>query len=152
MASSTEGIVLKGPEEWETWNLAFRTEAAANDFLKVVDGTEKMLAAPVKPAYKDYEKRLVDPTLAGAAAGTRSQSTASTDTIPTTQERVDPVNKPESVGHMTPKSQKSYQDAWNQFQHEFKVISEQKAGNRALVNWVRKTVIAAFVFDVLFPR
>ncbi|KAL2018594.1 hypothetical protein VTK56DRAFT_564 [Thermocarpiscus australiensis] len=115
MATVNEDVKLTGPDNWKAWNERFRSEAATRDLWQVIDpkssSVGKFKTAPIKPAIKDYPKRL-DRADAPPAQSTRAGSATSSITVGESQaltlgppvEEIDRRNTPRNTSHLHSRS------------------------------------------------
>ncbi|EAQ89404.1 predicted protein [Chaetomium globosum CBS 148.51] len=151
MATVNVDVKLTGPDNWKSWNERFRSEATTRDLWELIDpkGTSKgqFKTAPIKPAIKDYPKRL-DRADAPPAQSTRAGSVSSSVTVGESQalaigppvEEIDRRNPPRNTSEMTALGRDAYRTDLSAYHFEWQLYEAERQNLNRLTAWIRQTV------------
>ena len=104
--ASSETVFLQGPEDWEVWNIQFKSKAISTKIWKLISPKEReggqseidpFAEEPTKPKFEDYDKKLTRETRSTSS----STATATAQNQLSTFEEVDHVGKPKSTAEIT---------------------------------------------------
>jgi len=125
MSSELNRASLRGPEEWEDWELRFKTQAIDLQLWDHITDNEELLIRPVRPQLASYEKQAQP-----RPRGRRSQTE-------------DPEEEP-LPSELTEQGRAGYQvdmQLYIQYEKEFK---EQNRSVQQLRKWVMESVAPHF--------
>jgi hypothetical protein len=157
MATISEDVKLTGPDNWKAWNERFKSEAVTRDLWELIDpkSTSKgqFKTAPIKPAIKDYPKRLdradappAQSTRAGSATSSATAGESQALTIGPTAEEVDRRNPPRNTSEMTTLGRDAYKTDLSEYHFEWRLYEAERQNLNRLTAWIRQTV-ASQLYD-----
>lgn len=132
--SNANNVFLKGPEDWEDWDLKFQAQAVSKRLWDQIKHSKPFLKDPKEPIIADY--RLASQQASTQSTSTRraaSQSTAASQATPATAEEV-------TFADLQSNEKADFNFAWTMYQAQKKDYNTQIEAIDKMRDWVTKTV------------
>ena len=135
-ATNDAKVILRRPQDWDSWSNAFKGRAVAADFWQYIDPTVNpkpaYTARPKLPDPTKYDKRVVRPGVA-----TRGSATAAgSQTQGREEEIIDPEGEPQNMGEMTSASRAAFQGDLTLYQIRQKLYEAERKVEKDLKQYI----------------